>query len=114
MQIYYPPLFRVTPESGSFSIQPFELAESPVLRAEMSLGPQVPVINANAANAATQRLVDNYRNRPETHAIAAALPAHVRFPSVGPYVYLVAELTAESKGPVVDLSYQKERKGGDK
>jgi hypothetical protein len=114
LQVYYPPLFRVTPEPGPFSIQPYEFPESATLQAEWSPAPQIPVMNANTANAASQIMADNYRNRPETHALAAALPAHVRFPSVGPYVYLVAELTAESKGPVVDLNYQKERKGGDK
>jgi len=36
----------------------------------------------------------------------------VAFPVVGPSVYLVSELTGEGKGPLIDLDYQRERKGG--
>ena len=43
---------------------------------------------------------------------AEVLPIRVSFPSLGPSLFLVSELTGESKGAVIDLTYQKDGKGG--
>ena len=116
--LYYPPLFRVTPEPGSFSAQPYDQPESAVLRAEPAAVPpvDVPLSNGNAANsvsqAASQALVERYRARPDARKMAVALPVRVAFPAVGPSLYLVSELTGESQSPAVGLSYQKEKRGG--
>jgi hypothetical protein len=111
--LYYSPLFHVTPEPGAFSLQPFERPESPVLLAATASAPasEAPQ-NTNAVNSATQALVDRYRARSDARKTAAPLPVRVAFPAVGPSLYLVSELTGESKPPVVDLNYQKEKKGG--
>jgi len=49
---------------------------------------------------------------PGARQAAAPLPVRVTFPAVGPSLYLVSQLTGESKAPVVNLAYQKEKKGG--
>jgi hypothetical protein len=66
----------------------------------------------NLAQNATQVLVDNYRAKSEARKGAGALPIRVSFPAVGPSLFLVSELTSENQGPTLELSYQKEKKGG--
>jgi hypothetical protein len=111
--LYYSPLFRVTPEPGAFTVQPYEIPESAVLRAEAPPQPlESPQMNTNTSNAATQALVDRYRARSGARQAAAPLPVRVTFPAVGPSLYLVSQLTGESHAPVVNLAYQKEKKGG--
>jgi hypothetical protein len=110
--VYYSPLFRVTPEPGAFSLQPYEMPESAVLLTETAPVPETPLVNMNAVNSASQALVDRYRARSDARKTAVSLPVRVAFPAVGPSLYLVSELTGESNPPVVDLNYQKEKKGG--
>lgn len=109
--LYYPPLFRVTPETGAFRAQPFEAPASPVLSSDAAAGPPIPTA-APPANSATQSLVDRYLAHSNTRRAAAPAPIAVSFPAVGPSLYLASELTGESKAPAVSLDYQKEKKGG--
>jgi len=53
-----------------------------------------------------------YRAKSEARRPPGLLPMRVSFPAVGPSIFLASELTAESHGPAIDLSYQKEKKGG--
>jgi hypothetical protein len=113
VMLYHPPLYRVTPEQGAFRRQEYEKPASPVLNAATP----PPTYRAGQANnvageAATQALVDKYRARFDARKTAAATPVRVSFPAVGPSTYLVSELTGESKAALVDLNYQRERKGG--
>jgi len=39
-------------------------------------------------------------------------PAGDLFPAVGPSTFLVSELTSENAAPRVEVSYQKDRRGG--
>jgi hypothetical protein len=112
--LYYPPLFRIAPEAGAFRSQPYEAPASEVLTGgSASLAPLVMEgQDSLAKQSATQALVDKYRARSNARKTAEVLPIRVSFPSMGPSVFLVSELTGESKGAVVDLSYQKDGKGG--
>ena len=116
--LYYPPLFRVSADAGAFRTEPYEAPASEVLKggaaASASLVTQGPAPGRDAStfNAATQALVDRYRARSDARKTAEALPIRVSFPSLGPSLFLVSELTGESKGAVIDLSYQKDGKGG--
>jgi len=113
--LHHPPLFRVTPEPGTFRAQSYEPPASPVLNSPVG---QVHDLPARAdrgpapPDSAAQNLVDRFRAKSEARKTAAALPIHVSFPAVGPSLYLVSELTGESKGALVELNYQKEKKGG--
>jgi hypothetical protein len=112
--LYYPPLFRVSAEPGAFRAQPYEGPASAILTggAATSAPVAAEVQETSPAQSATQALVDRYRARSDTRKTAEAVPIRVSFPSVGPSMFLVSELTGESKEAVVDLSYQKDGKGG--
>lgn len=62
--------------------------------------------------AATQALLDSYRDRTNSRKMSAAQSGRVAFPAVGPSLYLVSHLTGESKEASIGLNYQKDRKGG--
>jgi hypothetical protein len=126
--LYYPPLFRVTAEPGSFRTQT-ERDSSGVLNTDFTRTSaeenaamprqvsQVEVLqqlNVNPAQAATQALVDKFRAKTEARKSTATLPINVSFPAVGPSIYLVSELTGENQAPTVELSYQKDKKRGAK
>ena len=56
--------------------------------------------------------MDKYLAKAEGRKYAGAVPIKVAFPTVGPSLFLVAELTGENKGPTIDFSYQKDKKAG--
>jgi hypothetical protein len=111
--LYYPPLFRVNAEAGAFRMQPYEAPTSEALNgqaAPMQTG--LGVVSQNAAQRETQALADRYRNRSGPGRPAASSPVRVSFPAVGPSMFLVSELTGESQGSEIGLSYQKAKDGG--
>ena len=112
--LYYPPLFRVSAEPGAFRMQPYEKASSDPLNGQIAAGvaPSVSTPAQDPTQKETQALVDRYRARSGPGRSAETAPVRVLFPSVGPSLYLVSELTGESQGPVIELSYQKVRDGG--
>jgi len=114
VMLYYPPLFRVTPETGAFRAQPYEPPSSPALSAAAGAPAFEAAQNVSAglAPSATQALVDKYRARSDARRASTAFPIHVSFPAMGPSLYLATELTGESQAPVIELDYQKEKKGG--
>jgi hypothetical protein len=61
---------------------------------------------------ALQQLVDTYNQSSAAKRATAGSPVRVSFPTVGPWLYLVCELTGEGKSATLDLNYQKEKKGG--
>jgi hypothetical protein len=126
--LYYPPAFRLTAEPGAFRMSEYEKASSVALNseagqaelddhklAEMRQRSQSDFMPNNVAGpqqASTQALVDKYLARSEARKYAGAVPIKVSFPTVGPSLFLVAELTGENKGPTIDFSYQKDKKAG--
>jgi hypothetical protein len=125
LMLYYPPVFRVNAEPGSFRVKPFEEATSNALSGEAAAGgaeESAPAhsaqndllqqFNSNAAQAATQALVDKFKSRSDGRNAAGTQAAGVAFPAVGPTMFLASELTEENQGPTIVLSYQKEKKGG--
>jgi hypothetical protein len=126
--LYYPPAFRVTAEPGSFRTSEYEKAASTALNSEASQAElddrklaearqrsQSDFLPNNAAGpqqASTQALVDKYLAKSESRKYAGAVPIKVSFPTVGPSLFLVAELTGENKAPTIDFSYQKDKKAG--
>lgn len=120
--LYYPPGFRMTAEPGAFRVQEYEpptAADTGAVRADGKAAPQTPQqdilqqFNSDAAQAFNQALVDKFRAR-STGAGAKAGPVRVGFPALGPSLYLAAELTGENAAPVIQMGYQRERKGGAK
>ena len=111
--LYYPPQFHLTVEPGAFQTQPYERASSPAFTSAPA-GQEEGQLKKTNANSPTQQLVDRFKARSETRRTGAALPVSVQFPAVGPSFYLVSQLTEEGKSPGIQLTYQKDRKGGSK
>ena len=109
--LYYPPVYRVTAESGSFHSQAYEAPQSEVWNAAPP-PPPIDVGELPNKNSAIEQLVDRYRARANARKSSQPLPAGVTFPAVGPSLSLVSELTGENKAPIIDVNYQREKRGG--
>jgi hypothetical protein len=137
--LFHPPLFKLNAAPGAFRAQAYEEPGSTALSNEGSGGelsgssgaglimPRVVadqtsqifsdslnVPNAPAASPANQAALDKFREKSKGGKVAGILPIRVAFPAVGPSLYLVSELTAESVAPNADLNYQREKKAGGK
>jgi hypothetical protein len=123
--LYYPPLFRVTEEPGSFRTEAYAGPTSPAFNP-----PAPPASTATSAMNAdvmtglnkelkddrdeesTQALIDKFRAKSKAGRVAGILPIGVEFPAFGPSTYLVSELTGEGQFPAAELSYQRDKKAG--
>ncbi|HMD07617.1 MAG TPA: hypothetical protein VKH63_08785 [Candidatus Acidoferrum sp.] len=140
MLVFHPPLFKVTPEIGSFRAEayadPTSAALNPpappasVVRSfSVGLGapapappppPPSPSAGATVQMMSTidtnqiseQKLVDNFRATLQGGKAAGILPIKVSFEGLGPSLFLVSELTGENQSPSTDLNYQREKKAG--
>ncbi len=111
--LYYPPLFRVSLEPGAFRPRPYEQPVSEVLNGQGTAAiPASPDTRGTPSQSAAQALVDRYRARSGPGKSTDAVPAGVTFPSAGPSIFLVSELTAENQTAVIELNYQKAKEGG--
>jgi hypothetical protein len=126
--LYYPPTFRLTAEPGSFRTQTYEKPSSIALNSDagrsdlddrsatgsrqVSQSDMLQQLNAGPQQAAAQALVDKYLAKSEGRRSARAVHIKVSFPTMGPSLFLVSELSGENKGPTIDFSYQKDKKAG--
>lgn len=106
VELYYSPRFRVAAEPGAFRVEqdPGPFAEA--LRA----APSVPLTTAAAAEQSTaqlQALVDRFRDEGGGRTVVGVLPVQVTFPAFGPSIFLASELTAESRVPVIELTFRR-------
>jgi len=118
--VYYPPLFRVTTEPGSFRAEAYSGPTS------QAFNPPPPPPPAAAVGAlgdtadtredkdeqSTQALIEKFRAKSKAGAVTGILPIGVDFPAFGPSTYLVSELTSEGQSPAADLNYQRDKKAG--
>jgi len=61
----------------------------------------------NAATSSLQSLVDRYQRDNASRTIIGTLPVSVRFPGVGPSLFLASELTAEGRSGLIELDIRK-------
>jgi hypothetical protein len=121
--LYYPPLFRVTPETGAFRVQQYENPASPVLNpstggvvdvgssSPVPMRPETPK-SKDEKRDATLALLDSFRMKSSGGKVAGILPVSVSFPAFGPSIFLVSELTGENQAAAAELNFQREKKGG--
>jgi hypothetical protein len=118
----------VTPEAGAFRVEAYAEPASPALAFYAAAPPPAPPAKAaqredmgvalslpNEADKTKdelQGLVERFQKEGRVSRVAGALPVQVPFPSLGPSVFLVSELTAEGKAPAIDLGYAQTTKGG--
>ncbi len=128
--LYYPPLFHVTAEPGTFRPQEYENPVSAVLEAVSGDGvggnvPPPPVASPRefdrlenfarlqpADDEKTRALLDKYKAKSIHGKVTGVLPVNVSFPAFGPSIFLVSELTSENQSPAADFSFQRDKKGG--
>ncbi len=132
--LYYPPLFRVSAEPGTFHTQEYANPVSAVLE-PLSGGVVTGVMissNGPPASAkpydqlqafgqpgdkdekkdATQALLDTFKAKSLAGRVTGILPINVAFPAFGPSIFLVSELTSENQFPTAEFSFQHDKKGG--
>jgi hypothetical protein len=133
LQIFRPPLFKLTPEPGAFRAEEYEAPLSAALSPPPP--PYSSTVSVNGAPAApppaptaemssaidskaltdlpaSQTAFDNFRTTLQGGKAAGILPIEVDFPSLGPSLFLVSELTAENQAPSADFNYQRDKKAG--
>jgi hypothetical protein len=138
LQVFYPPLFRLSADTGSFHVENYANPLSAVLTAPVAepavdsvVAQSLPVM-ARAANAppppagprddrksdaakqSAQTLVDKFRADERGSRASGILPLRVNLPSFGPSIYLVSQLTSENQSPSADFTYQQDKKAGGK
>ena len=136
--LYYPPLFKVSAEPGTFRAQEYVNPSSSVLEAASGDGigglataaqPATSPVAAKEfdrlANYAkiqgagddekkdsTQALLDSFKAKSISGKVTGILPITVSFPAFGPSIFLVSELTSENQFPAAEFSFQRDKKGG--
>jgi len=79
-----------------------------------SPAPTPPPFAASARPDAPQdnmkQLIDRYRNEGGGRTVRGALPVEVTFPTMGPSMFMAAELTAEAQAPAIDLAIRRTNK----
>ena len=135
MLLYYPPLFKVTAEPGTFRLQQYEnpvsAALAPALGRAIDIGAssKMPLPQSKPADRleqfarlqdnddkekkdATQALLDTFKVKSMGGKVTGVLPVSVPFPAFGPSIFLVSELTSENQAPAAEFSFQRDKKGG--
>ena len=138
--LYYPPLFRVSAEPGTFHTQVYANPAAAVLEpieedgregggALVSNGTlptaakqsdrleQFAKLQGNETDDkekkdATRALLDTFAAKSRAGRVTGILPMKVAFPAFGPSLFLVSELTSENQFPTAEFSFQHEKKGG--
>ena len=134
--LYYPPLFQVNAETGSFRTEAYAAPASAAFSPPAPPPPPPPASSPNVGGPIgafhgdakqfdrlgqfgqlqkkedkdTQALLDTYRAKSSGGRVAGILPVGISFPVFGPSTFLVSELTAENQAPVADFTYQKDKK----
>lgn len=134
MLLYYPPLFRVSAEPGTFRTEEYQTPVSAALAPTVgdgsgslanvpSAAPQSGDFDAAKQAArlqgdekekkdATQALLDSFRSKSMGGKVTGILPVNVDFPAFGPSIYLVSELTSENQSLFAEFNFQRDKKAG--
>ena len=140
--LYYPPLFRVSAEPGTFHTQlyanpvaavlepideggregggalvsnggPLPAAAKPFDRLEQFAKLQGNETDDKEKKDATRALLDTFAAKSRAgRSESGILPMKVAFPAFGPSLFLVSELTSENQFPTAEFSFQHDKKGG--
>jgi len=142
LQVFFPPLFRLSSEPGSFHAESYVNPISSVLVATVAeppvdtpLAPPAASVSGGASayamtdadmlrsdkskdekrlSAQSQSLVDKFHANERGARATGILPVRVDFPAYGPSLFLVSELTSENQSPSAEFNYQQDKKAGGK
>ena len=133
--LYYPPLFKVAAEPGTFRTQQYVNPTSAVLMpvsGGIGSGAGGPVASPAPASPkefdrmeqfaklqssedkkdSTLALLDSFKAKSLAGKVTGILPIDVSFPAFGPSIFLVSELTSENQSPAAQFSFQRDKKAG--
>jgi hypothetical protein len=140
--LYYPPLFRVSAEPGTFRTQAYVNPVSVVLEPDgagysgsgggvarrMMAAPNTPGASPELFDRTkvyelqdkdekekkdtTQALLDTFKAKSLAGKVTGILPIDVAFPAFGPSIFLVSELTSENQFPTAEFTFQHDKKAG--
>jgi hypothetical protein len=132
--LYYPPLFRVSAEPGTFRTQEYVNPTSAALLPTIGgviggVGAAAPAVampkqydqliandnrlsDKDEKKDATRSLLDDYRAKSLAGKVTGILPINVSFPAFGPSIFLVSELTSENQSPAAQFNFQRDKKAG--
>jgi hypothetical protein len=138
--LYYPPLFHVSAEPGTFRMQQYENPVSAVLEPatgaglgggiDKGVGARIATTSPDMQTKeldrlenfdrprddekkdATRALLDTFKAKSLGGKVTGVLPVNVSFPAFGPSIFLVSELTSENQFPAAEFSFQRDKKGG--
>jgi hypothetical protein len=131
---YYPPMFRVSAEPGTFRTQEYQgplsaalaaggggivdigtPSEIPLQAKEFDRLEQFAQLQTNddkEKKDATQALLDSFKSKSMAGRVTGIVPVNIDFPAFGPSIYLVSELTSENQSPVAEFNFQHDKKAG--
>jgi hypothetical protein len=108
--LHYSPRYRVEPVPGSFRVETDTGPWSPALRVALRSATPNGAVSALApeggASKDLQALVDRFQKE-AGRTTTGIVPVRVPLPEFGPAIFLAAELTAETRLPVLDLAYKR-------
>jgi hypothetical protein len=136
--LYYPPLFKVSAEPGTFRAQEYvnptsAALEPPVNEPRGGMGGGMAAASATPVAGpqeydrlkqfaqlqasedkkdSTQALLDSFKAKSMAGKVTGILPIDVSFPAFGPSIFLVSELTSENQSPAAAFNFQREKKAG--
>ena len=113
--LYYPPLYKISPETTGFRTATYEAPASAALNPQIA----ADVISAPAAAPAMMDKDERDKTRfdrlfAKSQGVRAKgiLPIRISFPAFGPSLFMMAELTSSGETPNALLDYQQDKKGG--
>jgi hypothetical protein len=136
--LYYPPLFKVSAEPGTFRAQEYVNPTSAALTPPVNeprggmgggmaaasatpvAGPQeydrlkqfAQLQASEDKKDSTQALLDSFKAKSMAGKVTGILPIDVSFPAFGPSIFLVSELTSENQSPAAAFNFQREKRAG--
>jgi hypothetical protein len=129
--LYYPPLFRVSAEPGTFHMQEYQNPVSAVLvpssgadigglgagagskqNDRLEQFAQLQSMDAKEKKDATQALLESFKAKSLAGKVTGIVPINVAFPAFGPSIFLVSELTSENQFPAAEFNFQHDKKAG--
>jgi hypothetical protein len=107
LSLHHSPRFQVEPRPGRFRV---EQDRGPWSAALSGASPAAPVSNfaqlQEGASKDLQTLLDRFQKE-MGKTTTGVIPVQVRFPELGPAIFLAAELTAESQFPSLAVDYKR-------
>lgn len=107
--LHHSPRFRLAAEAGAFAVADDPGPFTEALRSdEIAVARGTPEPPAAAAAIASEDVIAQFRRDTAGRAVTGPLPVRVPFPDLGPSIFLMSELTAESKTPSIGFSYKRD------